>query len=256
MIHLNRCIEQAWRRTIEETASVSGGVAEVARVNARIALDEEMGDAALAMLERVLAGEFEGFEPWDRDEQGRYLCRLGEVTMIYNPASQQLTVEAQLSEVVTAEARGAAEAGGFTVGEVAVEAMQSYYDDGWGGRTKEGAQAEAQKEAEKKLEKAIEALHLQQHENELLDAGRRAQAEARAKAEAELAQRQDETRKALRGRLQSIVAEAQERVAHVMNRAVGEAYRQTLRELVLANGGQILTDEQTGSVINMELELY
>ncbi len=43
---------------------------------------------------------------------------------------------------------------------------------------------------------------------------------------------------------------------HVMNRAVGEAYRQTLHRLVRENGGRVLTDEKTGSVINMEMELY
>ena len=64
MIHLARCIEEAWRRTVERTAEARGEVAELARVTADVPLDAEMGDLALDMLERVLSGEFEGFEPW------------------------------------------------------------------------------------------------------------------------------------------------------------------------------------------------
>ncbi len=34
MIHLARCIEQAWRRAVEQTAEASGGVAEMACITA------------------------------------------------------------------------------------------------------------------------------------------------------------------------------------------------------------------------------
>ena len=33
-------------------------------------------------------------------------------------------------------------------------------------------------------------------------------------------------------------------------------WRQTLLQMVRENGGRIISDEQTGSVIDMELELY
>jgi Skp family chaperone for outer membrane proteins len=256
MIHLDRCIEEAWRQTVEQAATVTGEVAELARINAEVPLDEEMGDAALIMLERVLAGEFEGFEPWQRDSTGRYHRDLNEVTMSYDPASHQLSIEARLTDLVTAEARAAAEASGTTVGQVAVEAMGSYYDDGWGGRTRERALEEAQQEAEQRLREAAERMGREQHSAELEEARSRAGEEARRLAEEELVRRQEALRGALRERLQVIMAQAEERVYHVMNRAVGEAYRQTLRQLVLETGGRILADEQTGSIINLELELY
>jgi hypothetical protein len=208
------------------------------------------------MLERVLAGEFEGFEAWQRDATGRFHRDLGEVTMIYDPASHQLNIEAQLTEMVTAEARAAAEASGMTVGQVAVEAMGHYYDDGWGGRTRQHALEEAQQAAERALREAAARLGREQHGAELAEASERARAEAQRQAEEELARRQEALRAALREQLQVIMARAEERVYHVMNRAVGEAYRQTLMQLVRDNGGRILADEQTGSVINLELELY
>ena len=128
MIHLAQCIEEAWRQTIEQAATASGEVAELARINAEVQLDEEMGDMALGMLERVLAGDFEGFEPWERDSLGHYHRELDGVMLIYNPEDYELTIEAQLTELVTAEARATAEASGFTVGGSADSAWQVYVD--------------------------------------------------------------------------------------------------------------------------------
>jgi hypothetical protein len=256
MIHLDRCIQQAWRQTVTEAATATGEVAELARISAQVPLDEEMGDAALRMLERVIEGEFEGFDAWERDETGRYHRDLGEARMIYDPASHQLLIEAQLTEAVTAEARAAAEASGITVGQVAVEAMAHYYDDGWGGSTRERALEEAQREAERRLREAAEMLGREQHTAEIEEARQRASQEATRRAEEELSRRRQEMRAALREQLQVTMARAQERVYHLMNRAVGEAYRRTLIQLVLDNGGRILADEQTGSIINLELELY
>ncbi|HEX5702661.1 MAG TPA: hypothetical protein VFX97_05545 [Pyrinomonadaceae bacterium] len=255
-IQLNRCIESAWRQTVEQVQSVSGSVSELARINTRVPLDEEMGDSALAMLERVLSGEFKEFEPWDRDQQGVFHRNLGDLTMMYDPATHQLSVETQLTETVTAEARAAVEASGFTVGEVAVEAVGTYFDDNWGGRDEGVALEEAQKSADHKLSKAIEELHLQQHASELEAARDQARTQAQILAEQQLAERQAATREALRDRLRVTLAQGAERASHIMNQAVGEAYRQTLISLVRQNGGRILTNEQTGSVINVELELY
>lgn len=256
MIHLSRAIEEAWRTTVEQAATVQGEVQELARVTADIPLNAEMGDRALEMLERVMQGEFDEFEPWDRDEEGNYRRDLGEVILIYHPGSHQLIVEASLTEQISAEARATAEAGGFTVGEVAVEAVGRYFDDGWGGRTEEYARREAQSSAERKLQEATEALHRQQHATEIDAAQSEARAQAEVRASAELEQLNHKTREALRERLQAILANAQDRVRHTMNRMVGEAYRRTLIELVQRNRGRVLTDERSGSVINLELELF
>ena len=256
IIHLARCIEEAWRQTIERTANVSGEVTELARINADIRLDEEMGDLALQMLERVLAGEFEGFEPWTRDSLGHFRRELDLVTLVYNPDTHQLSVEAQLTEQVSAQVRATAEAAGFTAGEVAIEAIGNYYEDGWGGRTKERATAEAKEKAEKQLKEAIDELHRSQNIEEFREAENQAQAEADSRAQEELAALQNKAREALREQLQINLAQAEEQVYHTMNRVVGEAYRQTLLQLVMESGGHVIRDERTGSVINMELELY
>lgn len=256
MIHLSRAIEEAWRTTVEQAATVQGEVQELARVTADIPLDAEMGDRALEMLERIMQGEFETFEPWKRDEEGNYRRDLGDVVLIYHPDTHQLIVEAALTQQISAEARATAEACGFTVGEVAVEAMGCYFDDDLISRTQEDARQEAQAAAKRKLEEATESLHRHQHGTEIEAAERNALVQAEAQAATELEQLGHEAREALRERLQLILAQAQGRVHHTMNRLVGEAYRRTLIELVQQNGGRVLSDERSGSVINLELELF
>jgi hypothetical protein len=255
-VELNRAIREAWRTTVEQTARAEGEVQELARVTVDVGLGAEMGDLPLQVLERLLRGEFPDVEPaWPRDEAGNYRRDLGDVVLVYNPNTHQLTVEAQLIERVEAEARAAEEVGGFTVGEVAVEAVAQYFDDGWGGRTEEEARRVAEADAERKLAGAVEEHHRKVHAEELRAAEGRARTGAEQQAAQELERRRKEVREALRNRLKEVLARAQERVNHTMNRLVGQAYRRALIQLVQQNGGRVVTDDKSGSVINLELEL-
>jgi flagellar biosynthesis/type III secretory pathway protein FliH len=256
MINLTRTIEQSWRTLIEQTARVEGQVQELARISADIPLDAEMGDLALQMLERVLRGEFAGYDAWECDNEGNYRRDLGDVVLVYQPGSHQLLIEARLTELISAEARGTAEANGFTVGEVAVEAVGHYYSDGWGGRTEARARTEAETQAEQKLAEAIEELHRQQHAAELQAAAAQARAQAEQEAAIALGGAREAMRAAMRKRLQVLLANAEDRIYHTMNRLVAEAYRQSLIQVVHENGGRVLTDERTGSVMNLELEIF
>lgn len=256
MVHLTETIEEAWREIVTQIAQTEGQVQELARLTVDIPLNAEMGDIALAMMTRLMAGEYDDYDPWQQDEAGNFRRELEQVTLVYTPGSGQLMVEARLTELITAEAEAAAEAAGLTVGEVAVEAVGHYYDDGWGGRTEERARRDAQTKAEERLAAARADLHRQQHADEMATAAEQARAEAEAAAAAELMRLQNEARAALRQRLQVILADAQDEVYHTMHRLVGEAYRRSLIELTLQSGGRIISDDRSGSVINLELELY
>ena len=256
MINLTQTIEQSWRTLIEQTAHAEGQVQELARITADIPLDAEMGDLALQMLERVLRGEFEGFDPWECDSEGNYRRDLGDVVLIYQPGSRQLLIEARLTELISAEARSTAEASGITIGEVAVEAVGKYYDDGWGHYGEAQARASAQAEAERKLSDAIKVLHRQQQATKLEETRVQARVQAEQEAAVALERARAETRLAMRERLQVTLADAEERIYHTMNRLVAEAYRQSLIRLVRENGGRVLTDECSGSVMNLELEIF
>ena len=70
-----------------------------------------------------------------------------------------------------------------------------------------------------------------------------------------LEQVRTEVRSALRDRLRDILARAEDSVRYTMNRLVGEAYRQSLIQIVRENGGRVIRDQATGSVLNLELEI-
>jgi len=256
MIHLSRSIEEAWRRTVTETATASGELKELASVEACVALDAEMGDMARRMLERVLAGEIEGFEPWGRDDQGRFARELEGVTMVYDPETARLRLQTDLVRQVSAVGQAAAEICGVTAGEIAADAVAHYYDDGWGGRTEEAARETAEKQVERQLASAMERLHSHQQAEKLLVIENEVQEQARVQALEELEKVKQETLLVMRRQLQGVLSRAETQVYQVMNKAVGEAYRQTLKKLVMDNGGRVVADRQTGSVISMELELY
>jgi hypothetical protein len=111
-------------------------------------------------------------------------------------------------------------------------------------------------ELRQKLADAIEALHRQQHAAELHAAEAQARVQAEQEATIALERARVAMRAAMRERLQILLANAEDRVYHTMNRLVAEAYRQSLIQLVHENGGRVLTDERTGSVMNLELEIF
>ncbi len=255
MIHLARQVEEAWRRSVTQTATDEGAARELARVSADIPLDAEMGEPALDALEQVLRGEFPGFTPWEEQTDGTFRRPLGEVTLTFDPRTRCLTMETALTEWVTAEASAAAEASGFTVGEVAAEAMATWFDDGFAGRTEDRAREEARAAAEKRMNEAIEDLHRRRNPEAFAAAEESARKAAEANAAEALQSAQAEVRSAMRERMRQTLAAAEDQAFHVIHRAVGEAYRQTLLKLARDNGGTVIQDEAAGGVIQMTLEM-
>jgi hypothetical protein len=254
-INVNRSINGAWRDTVQQCAQPTDQVTEVARLETTIQLDDDLAGPALAMLERVLSGEFAGFAAWERTGDELRLA-MDDVTLVYDTGSHTLNIETALTESISAEVVAAADVSGVAVGEVAVEAVGRYYDDGWGGHTEQHALDTAQAEAERKLAEAVDRLRREQNPETFAQAESQARQEAEAKLQARMEELRTEARAAIRQRLQLTLAQVQDRVHRLISAAIGEAYRQTLLQLVRENGGRVLMDEQTGSIINMELELY
>ena len=256
MIHTIRNIEQTWRATIERMVQLPDQTNKMARVNIDISFDADLAVMALAMLERVLRGEVEGFEPWDQGADDCYRYDSGGITLIYQPGSHQLHIEARLTDLISTEAHASAEANGFTVDEVAVEAVGYYYSDGWDGRTEQQALAKVRVESESRLAQSIEELHRLQYSSEFQSAVIEARMQAEQDADLLLERTRTEMRAAMRMRLQTILADAEDRLYHTLHRLVSETYRQCLIQLVRENGGRVLADERTGSILHLELELF
>ena len=255
MIHVALSIEEAWRKTISECVKAQGEVSQIASITADIELDREMGDAALEMLERVLAGEFPDHEAWSRNEEGNFSKELKDITLSYRPRTRQLTMTAHLSRMANAEAETATEVCGVTIGEIAFDAIGHYYEDGWKNRTEEKAIKEAQQQTEIRLARALHELHEEQQQEKISAKRDELQQKAQNQVLEKLEKNKQEVRTALRQQLQAELTSLRQEAFYTINRAVGEAYRQTLCKLVLDNGGRIISDRQSGSVIDLELEI-
>lgn len=255
MIHVAQSIEEAWRKTISESIAVDEEVGQMAAIVANIELDQEMGEAALVMLERVLAGEFPDHAPWSRNKNGDFIKELEDITLCYQTRSRQLTMTAHLSRMASAEAEAAAELSGVTIGEIAFAAIGHYYEDGWKDRTKEKALEEARQQVEIRLSRALHKLHEEQQQEKTASAKESLQQEAQTRALEKLEKSKLAVRRALREQLQVKLTKRRQEAFYAINQAVGEAYRQTLCKLVLDNGGRIISDRQSGTVIDLELEI-
>ena len=255
MINLSKRIEEAWRQSVEETEQCDANICETGRLNANILLNSEMGPQSLIMLERVLSGEFDDFPAWDRDESGNFIRNLDDVVIRYSPENTSLQIEAKLLEKISAKATATQELCGFTAGEVASEVVTHYYDDGWGGRTKDKVEKEAKIQAEKRLDDAINQLHREQNKEAFTIAEKKAKDEATNKAKQKLVKLANETRKAMQENLKIILHNAVSSARYEMNIAIGEAYRQTFLALVEKNHGSVISDTKTGRVMELEFEL-
>ena len=84
MIHVNETIEAAWRQLLTEKATAAELLSEHAEISCEIKLAEEMGAAALDVLEQVLAGEFADFPAWERDGDDNFYRDLEDITLVYD----------------------------------------------------------------------------------------------------------------------------------------------------------------------------
>ncbi|NPA25721.1 MAG: hypothetical protein GXO34_07845 [Deltaproteobacteria bacterium] len=255
MIHVAESVAEAWHRAISETVSQKAEVTQLATLTARVELDREMGPAALKMLEQVLAGEFPDHEAWGRNDEGHFTREIDGFSLVFDPRNGIFSLTARLTEMADVEITRGTEICGTTLGEIAFDAVGHYYEDGWSGRTEEKALAEARKQAEIRLQRALYELREKEQEKVLSRERRRLEAEIRRESELELEQKITELRRALRGKLQAELSARRQEAFATLNRAIGEAYRQTLRRLVLDHGGRVISDTRTGTVIDLELEL-
>lgn len=257
MIHVNKTIAEAWRQTLKEEVTLTGSLTQQAEISCEIKLAEEMGGAALDMLAQVLAGDFAGFAPWEKDSAGNFYRDLDDITLVYDPCKQQFVMRTRLSEMFSAKAQTAAELCQVTTGTIAFDAIGYFYDDGWKGRTEKKALEEVQEQAEMRFELALDELKKEsQTSAESVALRASLEQEAGVEAERKLELKREDLRLKMQQQLQAKLALQQQNAFYEINKVVGETYRQTLCRLVLENGGRVISDRQSGSVIDLELELY
>jgi hypothetical protein len=248
MVRLAQEVREEWSRTVEAQITEQTEVTAQATLETRIDLADELGDIALQELRALLA---EGYGGWQADGAAFTLALDSGITLRYTPDSGHLQVVARLSETLEAAASATGAAGGTVAGNVAVEGVGRYYDDGWGGRTEATARRDAERDAQQRLAQEQARLRAEQQRDALDAAHRQAETEARAAAQARLQEAAERRRAVLQDQLDALLRESEEQVQAAIGVLLGQTYRRALVRMVEENGGQILQDTEQGAIIDI-----
>lgn len=239
----------AWEREVRRAATRSSSVTGEARI--RQALDASVGAPALRALERALEQGFPGWiacaDGYRHDVDGGYV--------VYSPEERTLEIVATVSADVEGRGEVVEQITGRFDGDVRATGIGRYYDDGHAGRTEAWGREQARRAAEAAL-----GVAAQTRLQEAADAAENARAEtlqreAEQAAEKDLAERaqrrREELEAAAAGRLSAVGVRARQAFHGLLARA----YRDVLLALARQRGAEIVTCDESGDVLEIELLL-
>ncbi len=244
-----RAIAEAWEREVRRAASRSGTVRGEVRIQQSLAAS--LGAPALAALERALDT---GCIGWREVAEG-YRYDVAGGWALYSPSDRSLTIVATQSEEVVGRGEAHVCLSGHVAEEVTARGEGRYYDDGYGGRTREIADAEARLAAQNSLEAAARARVarvVDDAEGAVRDdleaqAARAAEADFEARAAA----RQAALQRGVEARAEEVFTEAR-RAFHAL---LARAYRDALLALARHRGAQGIAVHEDGDILEIEFEL-
>ncbi|AOY84458.2 hypothetical protein BJP36_01335 [Moorena producens JHB] len=244
-----RQLNQAWQREVSRTIELREQVRGEARI--RQALDSTLGKPALRALEAALAAPDSG---WSEVEEGyRYDVEGGYVTYLID--QQALEIVAILEDEVQASGQGSRILEGLIHREISAEAEGKYYDDGWGGNTKEVAQEQAKAAAEREIDQIARSeieqagTQAEEHSAEEIEAEARTQAEGRLQQLA--ANRQAVLSQQARQNLDTVGL----RCRQAFHQVLATAYRDAILAYARRNGAENIQCSEEGNVVEIEFNL-
>ncbi|MEM7578406.1 MAG: molecular chaperone DnaJ [Cyanobacteria bacterium P01_A01_bin.80] len=245
-----RQLNEAWQREVSRTIELQGQVTGEARV--RQPLDSTLGSPALRALESALADENSG---WTEVEEGyRYDVEGGYV--IYLADEQALEIVATLSDEIQVSAQASRTLEGSVNTELSTEGEGRYYDDGWGGRTREVAEQEAEKSAQQKLDE-ITRSQLEQAENEAeAEVSSEIEAAARTQAENQLQQQSTQRQAVLSNQARENLDTVGVRCRQAFNQVLARAYRDAILAYARRNGADNIQCSEDNNIIDIEFNLH
>ena len=251
-VNLTRQIEEEWRSTVEEDATVHLDVHE--RLERVIPLAERLGPSARLGLAAALG---EGFRGWDpvAGEAGRFTNQLGPLRLSLDTGSAELVVAVERQTAVSGTARAEAGYSASIRDTIEVHEEGTAYEDGWGGRTVGAVQEELDEKARARMESERRRVVDEQTREAREDAERRAGSEARQRAEKEAEALREEERKLLREELEALFQQSRPVLHEEVAALVGETLRRSVLHLVRVNGGELRHCEETDDEIVIEAVL-
>ena len=249
-VRATRQLAQVWEHEVRRTVTRSG--AAVGEVRVREPLASSIGAPALAALESVLAAT-PGWEHHEADDTYRY--RLDRGMVIYFPASRELEIVASVHEEVEVSAEAATRVGGDLVGAVEAEGEGRYYDDNWGGITREDAERAAHAAAQRALDDAAREREAQERSRAEDREGDAVAALAEERAAAALAaataDRAEQLRVIARSRLTAIGIQGR----NVFNQALGQACSEAILAYARSRNAEAISRTERDGFVAIEFEL-
>jgi hypothetical protein len=246
VITATRQIAEAWSREVQRAVRVSALVTGEARVTQQLATS--VGAPVLDALDERLGN---GIEGWERVERGyRRPVRGGYVE--YRTEDHVLEIVAVANDEVEAFGEAAAHLEGCLKREISTDASAAYYDDGYGGRTREVASEEAAAHAERTLDELAKRGVEEAARAAVAAEVERLQEEAAAAASRNLAQQSEARARILEDRARSALAAVGAEARLAFHRVLALGYRDALLALARARGATGVHCSQAGD--NLEIE--
>ena len=244
-----RQLIEAWEREIARSVELSGLVTGEARVHQQ--LDTCLGRPALRALERLLATGEAGWTAVDAgyrfDVEGGYV--------LYLVDEGALEIVAQISDEVRVSGEARARLGGTLDTVLEAQGEGTYYDDGYGQRTRESAEREAQAAAQRALDDlARQQLRRAQHDAEAAAAGD-LEAEAHREAQRELDRqavaRREQLAAGARAQLDSVGLHCRQ----AFHRLLARSYRDAILAYAREHYAEGIECREDGHVIDIEFHV-
>jgi hypothetical protein len=246
LVTATHLLSEAWQREILRVVELQEHVIGEARV--RQPLGVTMGGPTLRALEAALAADGSGWV--EVDEGYRFEVEGGYVTYLIN--EQALEIVATLEDVVQATGEATSQLEGHVDMEITAEGEGRYYDDGYGGRTKETAERDAQAAAEQKLAEAAQAQLRQAADQAEAEASEAIEIEARRKAEERLQRQAAERQAHLAEQAMQHLQTVGVRGRHAFHQVMSSAYRDALMAYARQHGADNIHLSEANDVVEIE----
>lgn len=249
-ITATRELDEAWQHEVTRSVQLSSVVTGDARV--RQAMGETLGPQALRALEGALANGQPGWE----ELEGGYRLDVEGGYVVYHVDSQELEIVAVRERQVDVEGTVSSTLTGHLREELSVDAEGQYYDDEWGGHTRERAEREARTSAESGLDDAARR-RLEEARGEAEDeAASEIEAEATERARSNLEQAQSEERERLEAEARSHLESVGTRCRQAFHRLLACAYRDAILAYMRRNGGELSREPvDDGTTLDIEFTI-
>jgi hypothetical protein len=250
-----RQVSEAWRAAIERTARLNG------TATGRAELSQPLGTMLGASARRAFEAAIASDSSWERRDDAYYMAVPGGEAC-YRPGSGNLEISVELSAYVEAEGSATEVVEGTIEETVEAYAEGQYYDDGYGGFTRERAQREAldtaAAEAERQARDRAEAARrtaAQRSAAAQAVGGDRAQREAEAQARARFTAEHERRGEQLTGEAQALLDRVHEDSMRGVWATVAIGYRNALLEYARRHGGRDIDVTQVGNTMQVQFRM-